>query len=67
MCIRDRHRVAGQAEDEIQMRIRLAPVSYTHLDVYKRQVNGHNLVNINKTPLSGLISFSKMNQRVEFS
>ena len=32
--------------DEIVDAARLWPVSYTHLDVYKRQVDGHALINL---------------------
>ena len=43
MCIRDRHRISGQPKWELskfsalKTTVKVRPVSYTHLDVYKRQ------------------------------
>ena len=34
------HRVAGDADPAVLIRLRAEPVSYTHLDVYKRQSEG---------------------------
>ena len=38
MCIRDRSEVVGDEVDSKRMNKTIGTVSYTHLDVYKRQV-----------------------------